>query len=86
MGQWIGYGDGYDVDGHPRSIGMDELHTDTTHPQGTTAASIERDYVGSSTIKRMTTPGDPTSRTNVPSDAQEIIPNGATVTNGVISI
>jgi hypothetical protein len=86
MGQFLGYFDGYDEDGHPRNIGPDELHTDTVHPQGEDAADLEVDFVGSSTVKRMGTPGDPASRTTAPSGDQKIIPVGATVVDGVIRI
>lgn len=84
MGQFLGFFDGYDEDGHPRNIGPDELHTDTSHPQGTDAEDLEVDFVGSSTMKRLDPATD--ELTNEPSGFDKLIPVGATVVDGVIRI
>lgn len=84
MGQFLGFFDGFDEDGHPRSIGPDELHSDTVHPQGEDAADLEVDFVGSSTLKQVNPQTDEAS--NDPSNFDKIIPVGATVVDGVVHI
>lgn len=82
--QFLSHSDGFDEEGHPNSSSVDAVHTATVHPQGSTAANLEVDYVGSSTMKRLIPDTD--TLTNAPSNDQKIIPIGATVADGVVSI